>query len=150
LLDGLADHHREEINRALAGAEKPWTGASSHQRLYLAAAELVRQASATRGLLLTVDDLHDADDASLRLLHYIARSAHDQRVCMVFTHRPAPMSGTLAQTRQSLLDRHQAVELELGPLYTAASLSSSAATSRSSRPSRSNTSPFSVEVSLSQ
>jgi DNA-binding SARP family transcriptional activator len=116
LLDELPDHHRAEINRALVGTDIPWTGASSHQRLYVAAAELVRQASASRGLLLTIDDVHDADDASLRLLHYLARSAHDQRVCIVLSHRPAPMSGTLAQTRQSLLDRHQAVELPLAPL----------------------------------
>ncbi|HJT02198.1 MAG TPA: AAA family ATPase [Pseudonocardiaceae bacterium] len=116
LLDGLPDHHREEVNRALAGAESSWTGASSHQRLYVAAAELVRRASATSGLLLTIDDVHDADDASLRLLHYLARSAYDQRVCLVLTHRPAPMSQTLAHTRQSLLDRHRAIELELGAL----------------------------------
>ena len=116
LLDGLADHHREEINRALAGAESSWTGASSHQRLYVAAAELVRRGSATGGLLLTIDDVHDADDASLRLLHYLARSAYDRRVCIVLTHRPAPMSQTLADTRRSLLDRHRAIELELGPL----------------------------------
>ncbi|MBV9059503.1 MAG: AAA family ATPase, partial [Pseudonocardiales bacterium] len=116
LLDELPDHHRTEINRALVGAEIPWTGASSHQRLYVAAAELIRQASITRGLLLTIDDVHDADDASLRLLHYLARSVFDRRVCIVFTHRPAPMSSTLAQTRQSLLDRHQAVELPLAPL----------------------------------
>jgi DNA-binding SARP family transcriptional activator/tetratricopeptide (TPR) repeat protein len=119
LLDALPDHHRAEINRALAGAEMSWTGASSHQRLYAAAGELVRQASAASGLLLTVDDVHDADDASLRLLHYIARSAHDQRVCLAVTQRPAPMSDTLAQTRQSLLDRHRAVELVLGPLGAA-------------------------------
>ena len=116
LLDELPDHHRAEIHRALVGAEIPWTGASSHQRLYVAAAELLRQASATKGLLLTIDDVHDADDASLRLLHYLARSVFDRRVCIVFTHRAAPMSGTLAQTRQSLLDRHQAVELALAPL----------------------------------
>ncbi|MBV9650799.1 MAG: AAA family ATPase [Pseudonocardiales bacterium] len=116
LLDELPDHHRTEINRALVGAEIPWTGASSHQRLYVAAAELIRQASITRGLLLTIDDVHDADDASLRLLHYLARSVFDRRVCIVFTHRPAPMSSTLAQTRQSLLGRHQAVELPLAPL----------------------------------
>ena len=91
LLDGLPDHHREEIDRALAGAEIPWTGESSHQRLFVAAAELVRLASATNGLLLTIDDVHDADDASLRLLHYIARSTHDQRVCIVLAHRPAPI-----------------------------------------------------------
>ncbi len=116
LLDGLADHHRDEIDRALAGAEISWTGESSHQRLFVAAAELVRLASATNGLLLTIDDVHDADDASLRLLHYIARSTHDHRVCIVLSHRPAPLTDTLAETRQSLIDRHGATELELGPL----------------------------------
>ena len=115
LLDGLPDHHREEIDRALAGAETSWTGGSSHQRLFVAAAELVRLASATNGLLLTIDDVHDADDASLRLLHYIARSTRDERVCIVLTHRPAPLSDTSTETRQSLLDRHGATEIELGP-----------------------------------
>jgi DNA-binding SARP family transcriptional activator/tetratricopeptide (TPR) repeat protein len=118
LLDGLPDHHREEIDRALAGEEISWTGGSSHQRLFVAAAELVRLASATNGLLLTIDDVHDADDASLRLLHYVARSTHDQRVCIVLAHRPSPMTDTLAETRQSLIDRHGASELELRPLGT--------------------------------
>ena len=118
LLDGLPDHHREEIDRALAGEEISWSGGSSHQRLFVAAAELVRLASATNGLLLTIDDVHDADDASLRLLHYVARSTHDQRVCIVLAHRPVPMTDTLAETRQSLIDRHGASELELRPLGT--------------------------------
>ncbi|MFL5911733.1 MAG: ATP-binding protein [Gaiellaceae bacterium] len=116
LLEGLPHHHRHEIERALAGAEATWTGGSSHQRLLVAAAELVRLASAANGLLLTIDDLHDADDASLRLLHYIARSTHDQPVCIVLTHRPAPMTDALAETRQSLIARHGAAELELAPL----------------------------------
>ncbi len=116
LLDGLPDHHREEIERALAGTDLAWSGAGSHQRLFVAAAELVRLASATNGLLLTIDDVHDADDASLRLLHYIARSTHDERVCIVVAHRPAPRSDMLAETRRSLLDRYGAIELELGPL----------------------------------
>src|SRR6185369_12003457 len=101
LLDGLPDNHREEIDRALSGEEISWSGGSSHQRLFVAAAELVRLASATNGLLLTIDDVHDADDASLRLLHYIARSTHDQRVCIAITQRPAPMNTTLAETRAS-------------------------------------------------
>jgi DNA-binding SARP family transcriptional activator len=116
LLDGLSDHHRDEIDRALAGTEITWTGESSHQRLFVAAAELVRLASATHGLLLTVDDVHDADDASLRLLHYIARSTREHGVCIVVAHRPAPISTTLAETRQSLIERHGAVEIALGPL----------------------------------
>ncbi|MEO8692958.1 MAG: AAA family ATPase [Acidimicrobiales bacterium] len=116
LLDGLPDHHREEIDRALAGEETSWSGGSSHQRLFVASAELVRLAASTNGLLLTIDDIHDADDASLRLLHYIARSTHDQRVCIVLAHRQTPVSDTLAETRQSLIDRHGATEIELRPL----------------------------------
>ena len=116
LLDGLADHHREEIDRALAGTETPWAGGSSHQRLFVAVAELVRLASGTHGLLLTIDDIHDADDASLRLLHYLSRSTASERVCIVVGHRTTPMSETLAETRHSLLDRHRAAAIELGPL----------------------------------
>jgi DNA-binding SARP family transcriptional activator/tetratricopeptide (TPR) repeat protein len=116
LLDGLPDRHREEIDRALGGAELPWKGGTSHQRLFVAAAELVRLASATNGLLLTIDDVHDADDGSLRLLHYIARSTRDQRVCIVLAHRPSPVHAALAEARESLIGRHGAIELELGAL----------------------------------
>ena len=116
LLDGLADHHRAEIDRALAGTEMPWTGGSSHQRLFVAVGELVRLASATHGLLLTIDDVHDADDASLRLLHYVARSTASERVCIVLGHRTSPVTETFAETRHSLVDRHGATALELGPL----------------------------------
>jgi DNA-binding SARP family transcriptional activator/tetratricopeptide (TPR) repeat protein len=116
LLDGLPDRHREEIDRALGGAELPWAGGTSHQRLFVAAAELVRLASATNGLLLTIDDVHEADDGSLRLLHYIVRSTGDQRVCIVLAHRLAPVHAALAETRESLIGRHGATEIELGPL----------------------------------
>jgi DNA-binding SARP family transcriptional activator/tetratricopeptide (TPR) repeat protein len=116
LLDGLSDHHRAEIDRALVGAEATWTGEGTHQRLFVAAAELVRLASASDGLLLTIDDVHDADDASLRLIHYIARSTRGERVVIALGHRPAPGSTTLAETRASLIDRHGATELTLAPL----------------------------------
>jgi DNA-binding SARP family transcriptional activator/tetratricopeptide (TPR) repeat protein len=119
LLDGLRTEHRQEIDRALAGAELTWTGASSHQRLFVAATELVRLAAASTGVLITVDDVHEADDASLRLLHYISRSTRDQRVCLVLAHRPAPRTGALADTRRSLLERHGGSAIELGPLGVA-------------------------------
>ena len=116
LLGRLAGHHRAEIDRVLAGAEISWAGQSTHQRLFMATAELVSLASATTGLLLTIDDVHDADDASLRLLHYLARSTRDQRVCIVLAHRPVPPAGPLADTRRSLIDRYGAAELRLSPL----------------------------------
>ena len=91
LLDGLADDYRTEIEQALAGRDLGWTGENSHQRLFVAAAELMRVASAGAGLLLVVDDLHDADEASLRLLHYLSRCAVGERVMLVLAHRdPAP------------------------------------------------------------
>ncbi len=116
LLDGLHDEHREEIDRALARTDEAWGGGSAHQRLFVATAELVRLAGATTGVLLVIDDVHDADDASLRLVHYVARSTRDQRVCIVLSHRPAPGREILAETRRSLLGRHGAIEIELGPL----------------------------------
>jgi DNA-binding SARP family transcriptional activator/tetratricopeptide (TPR) repeat protein len=116
LLDGLVDAHRDEIERALLGGDASWTGESSHQRLFVAAAELVRLASATSGLVLAFDDLHDADDGSLRLLHYVARSVSDHRVLVVLGHRPPGAPGALSDTCGSLIERHLAIELTLEPL----------------------------------
>jgi DNA-binding SARP family transcriptional activator/tetratricopeptide (TPR) repeat protein len=116
LLDGLPDQHRLELDHALGGSEGVWEGASSHQRLFVAATELVRLAAGSRGVMLAIDDLHDGDDASLRLIHYIARSTQDDRVLLVLSHRPAPIPTVLAETRRSLLDRHGAQEIELTPL----------------------------------
>jgi len=116
LLSGLAGPHRDELDRARNGTPASWSGQSTHQRLFLAAAELVKLAAAGKGLLLTVDDVHDADDGSLRLLHYLARSARGQRVCIVLAHRPVPAAHVLESTRRSLIDRYGAAELRLGPL----------------------------------
>jgi tetratricopeptide (TPR) repeat protein len=116
VLSGLAGRHRDEIDRARNGTPASWAGQSTHQPLFLAAAELVKLAAAGRGLLLTVDDVHDADDGSLRLLHYLARSARGQRVCIVLAHRPVPAADALEATRRSLIDRYGAAELRLGPL----------------------------------
>jgi DNA-binding SARP family transcriptional activator/tetratricopeptide (TPR) repeat protein len=116
LLDGLPDGYHDEIDRALSGRHDEWSGQSGHQRLFVAVAELVRLAAATTGLLLVIDDLHDADDASLRLLHYLARATIDEKVLILVSHRPSPLSPALAETRASLIGRHGAIELELGPL----------------------------------
>src|SRR5690349_21384480 len=116
LLGAVTARHREQLDQARAGIPVSWAGASSHQRLFAAAAELAGAAAAARGLLLTIDDVHDADEASLRLLHYLARSACDQRVCIVLAHRPAPVPDALAELRASLTGRYGAAELRLGPL----------------------------------
>ena len=75
LLDGLDDNYRAEIERALAGADLHWSGEGGHQRLFVAVAEMLRLAAADRGAMLVLDDLHEVDEASLRLTHYLARCA---------------------------------------------------------------------------
>jgi len=120
LLDGLADDFRAEIERALTGRDLGWTGENNHQRLFVAAAELMRVAAAGPGLLLMVDDVHDADEASLRLLHYLSRCAVDERVVLVLAHRdPAP--ARVQDITAGMVSRGGGYLVELGPLTTGAS-----------------------------
>ena len=102
LLDGLEDDYYAEIERALSGKDVIWTGESGHQRLFVAVAELMRLAAVGRGLLLVVDDLQDADEASLRLLHYLSRCAMTEPVLIVVAHRPR-IPETARQVEDSLV-----------------------------------------------
>jgi DNA-binding SARP family transcriptional activator/tetratricopeptide (TPR) repeat protein len=114
LLDGLSDSYRQEIERALAGAELTWTGEGTHQRLFVAAAELLRLAASGTGLVLAMDDMHEADEASLRLLHYLARCISGERALIVVGHREG--GRRVEQIKASLLRRNLAVHVELHPL----------------------------------
>ncbi|HEY5149303.1 MAG TPA: hypothetical protein VIJ23_05690, partial [Mycobacterium sp.] len=67
------------------------------------------------GAVLVVDDAHDADDASARLIHYLARSTPTDRVLIVIAHRPK-LCPALAQVRHSLLGRGNAVTLDMTTL----------------------------------
>jgi tetratricopeptide (TPR) repeat protein len=115
LLDGLDDAYYAEIERALSGKDVAWSGESGHQRLFVAVAELMRLAATGHGLLLLVDDLQDADEASLRLLHYLSRCAMTEPVLIVAAHRPR-IPETARQVEESLLRRGAGSRLELGPL----------------------------------
>jgi DNA-binding SARP family transcriptional activator len=118
LLDGLDDTFRDEIERALSGRQFSWDGRGAHQRLFVAAAELLRLAAAGAGALLVIDDAHHADDASLRLLHYLARSTIAERLLIAVGHQPV-VAGTLADVRRTLLERRSAMSLDLAPLRVA-------------------------------
>jgi DNA-binding SARP family transcriptional activator/predicted negative regulator of RcsB-dependent stress response len=115
LLDGLADEFRSELERALSGQDVPWTGESGHQRLFVAAAELMRLAAAGRGLLLVVDDVHEADEASLRLLHYLSRCAVSEPVLIVVAHRKVA-DEPLQEMTASLLARGMGQRIDIPPL----------------------------------
>ena len=123
LLDGLDDRYREEFDKALSGRDVMWSGESGHQRLFVAAAELVRLAAAGRGLLLVIDDLHEADQASLRLLHYLARCAVTEHVVLVLASRPASTdTPPLDDVQASLVSRGIGSRVEVRPLDREATL----------------------------
>ncbi|HYU04713.1 MAG TPA: AAA family ATPase, partial [Jatrophihabitantaceae bacterium] len=122
LLDGLDDAYRLELERALSGRDVSWTGESGHQRLFVAAAELVRLAAAGHGLLIVVDDVHEADDASLRLLHYLSRCAMTEPVLIVLAHRPL-RDQPLREVAESLVARGTGTQVPLAPLSEVATRS---------------------------
>ncbi|MGH3331781.1 MAG: ATP-binding protein [Nocardioidaceae bacterium] len=115
LLDGLDDNFRDELDRALSGREVEWSGETAHQRLFVAAAELLRLAAAGHGLLLAVDDIHEADEASLRLLHYLGRCAVDEPVVLAMAHRSTG-SDSLQEMQASLIARGIGTRIDLAPL----------------------------------
>lgn len=116
LLDGLADEYRNEIEGALRGSSPDWVGESRHQRLFVSAAELLRLAASGGGAVLIVDDAHDADEASVRLLHYLSRAAVGERILIVVAHRPWPMRPAMDAMRRSLIGRGTSVPLDLDQL----------------------------------
>jgi DNA-binding SARP family transcriptional activator/tetratricopeptide (TPR) repeat protein len=120
LLDGLGDEHRVEIERALSLQDLRWSPGAGHQRLFVAAAELLRLAAAGAGAVLAVDDVHDCDEASLRLLHYLARAGTGARVLVLLAHRTESVPPPLEAVRSSLLSRGAASEIALRPLDAAA------------------------------
>jgi DNA-binding SARP family transcriptional activator len=116
LLDGLDDNYRAEIERALTGGDLHWSGEGGHQRLFVAVAELLRLAATDCCAVLVLDDLHEADEATLRLLHYLARCATTERIALLIAYRPTPVTEAFAQFRASLTSRGAAVVHELAPL----------------------------------
>jgi DNA-binding SARP family transcriptional activator/tetratricopeptide (TPR) repeat protein len=119
LLDGLEPLYRAEIERALSGRPAEWTGESTHQCLFVATAELARLAAADRGLLLVVDDVHEADQGSLRLLHYLARCIIDMPAVLVLAQRDDASADLTAMTT-SLVARGIGTRVDLRPLDRAA------------------------------
>jgi DNA-binding SARP family transcriptional activator len=118
VIDDLDATYRAEIERALTGNELTWTGEGTHQRLFVAAAELLRLAASGRGLLILLDDMHEADEASLRMLHYLCRGTARERVIVIVAYRGGDRR--VDQVKNSLLRRNLAFDLPLHPLDRAA------------------------------
>ncbi|MEV4510993.1 BTAD domain-containing putative transcriptional regulator [Dactylosporangium sp. NPDC049525] len=101
-----------------APGEVPSDGGDPTARRFLLHRAFTRRltdAAASAPLLLVLDDLHRADDASLALLRDLLPDLRTAPVLLVATYRPeeapAALTGALAT-----LARHDPVRLRLGPL----------------------------------
>jgi len=66
-----------------------------------------------------VDDVHEADEASLRLLHYLARCALGERAVIALAHRSGG-GEALEEMQASMISRGIGTRVELAPLGEAA------------------------------
>ena len=117
LVERLEAPLREEIERVMASMPSAWSGADAHQRLFVATAALFRLAATDGGLFLALDDLHEADDASLRLGQHLVRSLHGERAVLAFGMKSGhSLPGAVVDLAHRLRTRSGAVSVELGPL----------------------------------
>ena len=121
-LDALGPLRRAELARLLPeiapGDALRRPAQIDYRRLFEAIAALVAVLTRRDPLLLVLEDLHWADELTLRLLAFLARRAPTQRVLVVVTAREeelpdAPMS---RRTLEDLAQAGQLVWLGLGPL----------------------------------
>jgi tetratricopeptide (TPR) repeat protein len=78
-----------DLELGVPGGEQPSPIGAEEGRfhLYDALLRLLEVAAERSGLVVVLDDLHFADEASLLALSYISRAAADRRILIVCTHR---------------------------------------------------------------
>jgi DNA-binding SARP family transcriptional activator/pimeloyl-ACP methyl ester carboxylesterase len=92
-----------------------------YRRLFECVAQIAQHLSARAPLLLVLEDLHWADELSVRLLAFLGRRVQNERVLIVFTARDEELADNLAlrRTLQDLSQRGQLSSAELTALSQA-------------------------------
>lgn len=98
----------------LWGAAQPALGATPEDRfrLFDAIARLLRVVAQHSPLLVVLDDMHWADDASLRLLQHVAKGMENERLMLLVNARQQPAAGDV-DVLAGLLREQVATELPL-------------------------------------
>ena len=119
LTGALTDSAQAALARLLPSVRSPAgavEGPVDRHRVFSAVAQLLMQAAAERGVALVIDDLNAADEATVALMHYLARSATGERILVVAGMRDEALPKAPALVRSGLVERGDAVEVALGPL----------------------------------
>ena len=119
LISALADRAQLALSRLLPSVRRP--DGAGHEEVdrrlvFSAVGDLVSQAGAERGVVLAIDDLNHADEATAALVHHLARSSAGERILVLVAMGDEPLPEAAALVRSRLLGRGAAVELALGPL----------------------------------
>ena len=121
-LERVTGDHLGELSRIFPGfpadaaAPPEPSQADERFRAHRAVQRLIERLAASRPVILVLDDLHWADEASVELLSHLLRRRPAKRVCLVYALRPGQAPELLttaldAAEREMRLDR-----FELGPL----------------------------------
>ncbi|MGH3822954.1 MAG: helix-turn-helix transcriptional regulator [Pseudonocardiaceae bacterium] len=94
--------------------------AAARYRLHRAVRMLLQELACPNGLVLILDDMHWADEASLELIEYLLRHPPRAPVLLALAYRPRQMSARLIAALARAAENGDRVErLELGPLTLA-------------------------------
>jgi ATP/maltotriose-dependent transcriptional regulator MalT len=123
-LDALDDHVRRELANVFPSLSRFATApgaASQHERYrsHRAVRELLERLTATKPLLLVLDDFHWADSASVDLLGALLRRPPDAAVLMAVAVRPERMPERLSGALERAHRAGTLLRLELGALTRA-------------------------------
>ena len=101
------------------GAEGPHRAVEGERmRLFLAVAQAMERIAADTPLLLILDDLHWADDATLQLLHFLLRQPGLDRLLMLGAYRADELArdAALMELVHDSRDREKILTIDLEPL----------------------------------
>lgn len=116
----LAPLYRAALRRLLpelSGSDHELeVGPVDDRQLFESVAQIIRGFSAHQRLMLILEDVHWADEMSLRLLSYVGRRLHGAAILVVCTARVEDLAGAAA-LRRTLDDlRQRLIRLPLTPL----------------------------------
>ncbi|HEY8466800.1 MAG TPA: AAA family ATPase [Solirubrobacterales bacterium] len=119
-LEALGTEHRAELARIFPGLEAPDAPTSTLQgerhRTHAALRALLDTLAVQRPVLLALDDVHWADDASLEAIAYLLHRPPTRAVTIALAFRSAQQPGLLATGLAAARADGRLHALELGPL----------------------------------
>jgi DNA-binding SARP family transcriptional activator/tetratricopeptide (TPR) repeat protein len=121
VLDTLAPVWRRELARLFPEAGEPVAGQpgeENYRRLFEAIERLLSAATQRRPVMLLLEDLHWADEMSLRLLSYLGRRNHAWKLLVIASARTEELVGAAVLRRaiDELLQDERCIERTLLPL----------------------------------